>query len=415
MVLPISRTDNGGRDFNAFWAGQSISLVGSQVTTLALPLTAILALGATAAELGALQAVRFLPFLIFALPLGIVTDRVRRRPLLIAADLGRAAALASVPLAAVQGALRIELLYGVAFVTGALTVLFDVAYVTVVPSLVTTERVVAANAKLLTSSSVAEVGGPAVAGQLVHALGAPFAMLVDAASFVVGATSIALIRRPESSPPSARNRALGREIREGLAASFGNRYVRAVGLMAATYNLIETAILTLFIPFAIRDLRFDPAALGLVLGTGAVGALTGALVATSLGRRLGIGPALVVAMIVECVAFVPIGALSEASPAVASILVVALFANGFGLAVSNVHSVSVRQTVTAPALLGRMNAGYRFLVTGTVPIGAVLGGALGEAVGLRFALVILGLVLPVSLLWIAMSPLPRLRALGSVC
>ena len=120
-------------------------------------------------------------------------------------------------------------------------------------------------------------------------------------------------------------------------------------------------------------------------------------------------------MIVECVAFVPIGALSEASPAVASILVVALFANGFGLAVSNVHSVSVRQTVTAPALLGRMNAGYRFLVTGTVPIGAVLGGALGEAVGLRFALVILGLVLPVSLLWIAMSPLPRLRALGSVC
>jgi MFS family permease len=409
MILPISQRD--ARDFNAFWAGQSISLVGSQITTLALPLAAVLALGATAAELGALQAARFLPFLLFAIPVGIVADRVRRRPLLIAADLGRAVALSSVPLAALQGALRIELLYAVAFVIGALTVIFDVAYVAVVPSLVKAQDLVAANAKLLASSSVAEVGGPALAGQLVKALGAPFAMLVDAASFIIGATSIAIIQRPELTPSPPRDRALGREIREGLTASFGNPYVRAIGAMAATYNLIETAILTLFIPFAIRDLGFDSGALGLILGAGAVGALAGALVATALGRSLGIGPALVVAMVVECVAFVPVGALSGSSLGVASVLIVALFANGFGLAVSNVHSLSVRQAVTEPGLLGRMNAGYRFLVTGTVPLGAVVGGALGQALGLRTSLVGLGLALPVAVLWIAISPLPRLRAL----
>jgi MFS family permease len=412
VTLPLSRAIGPG--FNAFWAGQSISLVGSQVTALALPLTAVLTLGASATELGALQAARSLPFLVLALPVGILADRVRRRPLLIGADLGRAIAIAAVPLAAMLGALRIELLYVVAFVAGALTVVFDVAYVAVVPSLVKTQELVSANARLLASSSIAEVGGPALAGQLVHALGAPFAMLVDAVSFAAGGLSIALIRRGEPAPPARGDRAIRTELREGLEAAFGNPYVRAIGAMAATYNLIETSILTLLIPFVIRELGFDPAALGLVLGTGAIGALVGAVLAGPLGRRLGVGPAIVVAMLVECCAFVPIGALDGPSLWTAGILAAALFANGFGLAISNVHSMSVRQTVTASGLLGRMNAGYRFLVTGTVPLGALVGGALGEAIGLRSSLFCLGLALPLSVLWIAASPLPRLRVLGHI-
>jgi MFS family permease len=412
MSLPMSRSE--ARDLNLFWAGQSISLVGSQVTTLALPLTAVLALGAGAAELGFLQAARSVPFLLLALPVGIWVDRVRRRPLLIGADLGRAVAISIIPLAAALGTLRIEVLYAVALVTGGLTVIFDVAYVAVVPSLVKTLHLAAANARLLASSSVAEVSGPAVAGQLVQALGAPFAMLVDAVSFVVGGLSIALIHRPEPPTSTGGDRAIGLEIREGLAAAFGNPYVRAIGAMAATYNMIETAILTLLIPFVIRELRFDPGALGLVLGTGAIGALLGALVAESLGRRIGVGPAIVVAMLVECCAFVPVGSLDTGSLATGGILAAALFANGFGLAISNVHSMTVRQTVTPPNLLGRMNAGYRFLVSGAVPLGALIGGALGEAIGLRLSVVILGLALPLSLLWIVASPLPRLRALGRI-
>jgi MFS family permease len=412
MSLPISPSE--ARDFNRFWLGQSVSLVGSQVTMLALPLTAVLALGASAGELGALQAARSIPFLFLALPVGILADRVRRRPLLIAADLGRAIAIGVVPLTALQGALRIELLYAIAFLTGALTVVFDVAYVTVVPSLVRAQQLVTANARLLASSSVAEIGGPALAGQLVQALGAPFAMLVDAGSFVLGALSIAMIRRPEPVPQSGRNRALGREVREGLAAAFGDPYVRAIGAMAATYNLVETAILTLLIPFAIRELGFDPASLGLVLGTGAIGALLGASLAGTLGRRLGVGPAIVLAMLVECCAFVPVASLHSASLGTAGTLAVVLFANGFGLAISNVHSMSVRQTITDPSLLGRMNAGYRFLVTGTVPLGALIGGALGEAIGLRSSLLCLALALPLSVVWVAASPLPRLRALGRI-
>jgi MFS family permease len=412
MVLPISRSR--APDFNLFWAGQSVSLVGSQITTLALPLTAVLTLGAGAAELGGLQAARSIPFLLLTLPVGILADRMRRRPLLIGADLGRAAAIATIPLAAVLGALNMEILYVIAFVAGALTVVFDVAYVAVVPSLVRSEDLVSANSKLLASSSIAEVGGPAIAGQLVHALGAPFAMLADAASFAFGGLSIALIRQRESAPPAGGERAIGEELREGLAAAFGNPYVRAIGAMAATYNLIETAILTLLIPFVIRELGFDPATLGLVLGTGAIGALVGALLAGWLARRIGVGRAIVAAMLVECCAFVPVASLHGATLGTAGVLALGLFANGFGLAVSNVHSMSVRQSVTAPGLLGRMNAGYRFLVSGAVPLGALAGGFLGEAIGLRPSLLYLSLALPLSVLWVAASPLPRLRALRGI-
>jgi Na+/melibiose symporter-like transporter len=401
------------RDFAVFWIGQSVSLIGSQITTLALPLAAVLTLGAGAVEMGMLQAAGFLPFLLLTLPIGVYVDRLRRRPVLLAANLGRAAALALIPVAAFQGALRIELLYAVAFGVGALTTLFEVVSIAVPPWLVSPGQLVRANARLVASQSFAEAAGPALAGQLVQLLTAPVAILFDAFSFLVGAGTVALIRAPE---PRAEQDHLRRttldELKAGLGAVFRNPYVRGIGLMAATYNLIEAGILALLVLYATSELGFQPAALGLVLGTGAVGALAGSLFAEPLGRRLGIGAATWSAMLIETIAFLPLAFLPDASPQSGLVLAAALFANGWGTSVSTVHSMSVRQHVTATGLLGRMNASYRFLVTGTVPIGALIAGVLGEAVGLRPTLLMLAAVLPLSLVWILLSPLPRLRTLA---
>jgi MFS family permease len=397
-------------DFSTFWIGQTVSLLGSQVSALALPLTAALVFGAGAQEMGVLNAARFLPFLLLTLPIGVLVDRVRRKRLLVATDVGRALLLALIPLSTLAGFLRIETLYVVAFCVGVLTVAFEVAWVTVAPWLAGPQDLVRANSRLMSSQAVAEVAGPPLAGQLVQLVTAPVAVAADALSFLVGAAAIARIRAAEPRPKTQATRSLVDDMKEGVRATLGNPYVRAIGLAAASYNLIETGIITLLILYAL-EIGFSPASLGLVLGCGAIGALVGSFVADRMGRRLGIGRALVVAMLVETVVFVPIAMLPDASLVSGTIFAAALLLNGWGTCVSTIHSLSVRQHFTAPSLLGRMNSVYRFMVTGTIPLGALLAGAMGEAFGLRTTILALALALPSSLAWLALSPVPRLRAL----
>ena len=399
------------RDFQTFWFGQTISLIGSQITTFALPLTAILVLGASAREMGLLQAARTLPFLLVTLPAGLIVDRFRRRPLLIGADLGRAGLLVLVPLAALQGLLKIEFLYAIAFAAGVLTVLFEVAYITVAPWLVSSPQLVRANSRLMASQSFGEVVGPALGGQLVQLLTAPIAILVDGVSFLIGALALLMLRTPEPNPAPRSSAPLLAQLRDGFRIVAREPHVRAIGLMAASYNMIETAVITLLLLFALA-IGFSPALLGLVLGAGALGAFSGAFVAEPLGRRFGIGPTTIIAMLIETGVFIPVALLRDASVASAGIFALALFANGWGTCVSTVQSMSVRQHVTPPHLLGRMNATYRLLVTGTVPIGALLASWLGETLGISNALLLFAIALPASLLPVLFSPLRTLRALS---
>src|SRR5947209_9116062 len=223
------------RDFLKLWTGQAISQIGSRITRTALPLVAVMVLGAGPLQMGFLSGFSAAAVLLFGLFAGAWADRLRRRPLLIAADLGRAAVLLAVPIAAMRHALTMPLLYAVAAATGLLTVLFDVSYQAYVPSLVERENLVQANAKLALSESVAEVSGPGIAGFLVTALTAPIAILFDAVSFVVSAVSIALVHTPE--PPPAPRKAdahIGREVVEGLRFSWHNPYLRAIALRWAT-------------------------------------------------------------------------------------------------------------------------------------------------------------------------------------
>jgi MFS family permease len=288
-------------DFLKLWAGQTVSLFGSQVTTLALPLTAVLVLRATPVQMGILGAAQFLPYLLLTLFAGVWVDRRRRRPMLIVADLGRAGLVGLIPLLALLGWLRMDALYGIALLLGVLTVLFDLAYQSYLPALVQRTHLIEGNSKLQVSASVAEIGGPGLAGLLVQVITAQGAVLVDAGSFLVSVLSLTLIHKPEPAPvapPTRQN--VRRELAEGLRLTFGNRYLRALAGEAATSNGFGEAITTLFVLYAVRQLGIGPERLGLILATGSIGALVGSATAGTLGRRFGVGPTIVGSMLLAC-------------------------------------------------------------------------------------------------------------------
>lgn len=402
-------------DFRRFWLGETVSLVGSQVTTLALPLTAILVLDAGPAEIGILAAASFVPFLLFGLPAGAWIDRRRRRPVLIAANAGRAVLIGIVPLAAAIGALRFELLAAVAFLVGTLTVAFEVGHLAYVPRLVGPDRLLAANARLSASASAAEVGGPGLAGLLIGALSAPFALVVDAASYVVSAVSLASIRRPEPPPRfDATRPGIIPELREGFRTVFGHRVVRVLAAEAATFNVFNQVFLGVLLLHATRTLGFDAPTVGAVLSIGSIGALIGSFTAVPIARRLGLGRALVAMMVLACTMplFVPF---VGGPPAIAAAVIALIFAfEGFGIAVTVVNVISLRQAVTPDGMLGRMHATYRTLTYGMIPLGALLGGLLGELLGLRATLVVGAIGMAAAPLWVVFSPVPRIRTLADV-
>jgi MFS family permease len=396
------------RDFTRLWAGQTVSQFGTQVTYLALPLTAAVTLQATPSQMGLLGAAEFAPFLLFGLFAGVWVDRLPRRNILIAADLGRAALLALIPLAALGGFLRIELLYAVGFLTGVLTVFFDVAYQSYLPALVDRADLVEGNSKLEVTRSVAQVAGPGAAGGLVQLVSAPVAIALDAASFVLSALVLGAIRRAEP-PPAASRRRIWAEIGEGLAVVLGNRHLRAIAGCTATSNLFSQIATAVYLLYLTRDLAVTPALVGVIFAAGGVGALLGALLASRTAAAVGLGPT-----IVGTAALFPLGWLLTLVAGGPPALVVAVLAAAMALVslagtVYNVNQLSLRQTITPDRLQGRMNASMRFLVWGTIPIGALIGGFLGDLIGLRATLLVAALGSALSVLWVLLSPVRSLR------
>jgi MFS family permease len=398
-------------DFMRLWTAESVSQLGSQVSLLALPLIAISVLHASAFEVGLLSTVEFAPFVLVGLPAGVWVDRLRRRPVLIAGDLGRAAVLASVPLTHALGALSIGQLYLVAFTTGVLTVFFDVAYQSYLPSLVAPEELVEGNAKLEVSRSGAQIAGPGLAGALIDLVGAPLAVLADAASFLASAAGIFLIRRQEPAPgrAAARRGAMRREMAEGLRYVLGHRLLRPIAATTATANLFNAVMFAVLVLWMVRELGLRPAAIGLVFAAGNLGFLAGAVASGRLASVIGLGRAIVAPEALGGLGalLVPLAPRGAAVP----LLVVALFVTSFGSTAYNINQVSLRQAITPARLHGRMNATMRFMVWGTLPVGSLLGGALGGAIGLRPTLWVGALGGLLSFLPAALSPV---RSLPSI-
>jgi MFS family permease len=397
-------------DFLKLWAGETVSLVGSQVTTLALPLTAVILLKATSVQLGFLYAAGFAPFLFLTLFAGVWVDHHRRRPMLLVTNIGRAVLLGLIPVLAVMGWLRIEYLYGIAVLVGCLTVVFYLAFQAFLPILLQRDHLVEGNSKLSASQSMAEIGGPGLAGVLVQLVTAPIAIVVDALSFFVAAGSLVLIRTPESRPASSTNmHSLLHEIGEGFRVTFSNRYLRAFAGEAATYNLFWLVILTVFVLYAVRELHYSSGILGLLFAIGSAGALCGALLTGYIARRIGVGLTIVGTAAISDVPLLVLPFINRSTMGALVLLLCAFFLQGIGITGCNVHVDSIRQALIPDHLQGRANASYRLLVSGAAPVGALLGGFLGAWIGLQLTLLLGALGLLSTWLWIVFSPVPRLR------
>jgi MFS family permease len=282
-------------DFLRLWSAQTISQLGSQISALALPLAAILVLDASAFEVALLGTIEFLPFLLFALPAGVWVDRLRRKPILVAADLIRGGLLASIPLAYALDALTLGQLYVVGFGTGVCTVFFDVAYQSYLPSLVDRASLVEGNSKLEVSRSGAQLAGPGLAGVLVGAFTAPYAILADAVSFVVSALLVVRIRCEEAVPERTAKPSMRRELVEGLRYLLGHRFWRPIAITVAISNFFNTLAFSIFLVYLVRDLELSAQVIGIVLAVSNVGWLAGAVAARRVSDRLGVGPTLVAA------------------------------------------------------------------------------------------------------------------------
>jgi len=408
--VPSARRLWRDRDFLLFWGGETVSLIGTQVTTLALPLAAILALNADSRQLGFLRTAEFLPFIFLTLLVGPWVDSHRRLPIMVLANVARGTLIALVPLLYALGVLRMPLLYAIALLIGVGTVLFDLSYLSYLPRLVRREQIVEGNSKIVASQSFAPVVGPGMGGFLVGLLSAPVTLLVDAASYAISVVTMLLIRRPEPQlERQERKEKLLPAISQGLRIVFGNPYLRAIAGEGFTFNFFYQFIEVLFVLYAVRQLGFSAQSIGLIIGTGSVGAVVGSAFASRLAARLRFGPALVRSMWVACLAPMLIPLAAGGKRFEATVLILAFFLIGVGEGVANVLAVSLRQTVTPDRLLGRMNASMRLALYGAAPLGALAAGFLGEAIGLRPAFVVAAVGFVVAMLFIVFSPIPALE------
>lgn len=402
-------------DFLKLWLGQTISTAGSQVTTLALPLTAIIVLHANAFQMGIVAALSRAAFVLVGLFAGVWVDRLRRRPFMIVADLGRALLLGSIPLAALLHILGIGLLYLVALAAGGLSLCADLAYDAYLPTLVGRDRLAEANSLGQANQSVAEIAGPGLAGVLIRLLSAPLAIAVDAASFLVSAASLAIIRAPE--PRRTGNTAphTAREIGAGLHLLLQQPLLRAIAGTIALVVLFASMFQAVFVLYLDRTLGFGPGLIGMIFTLGSLGGFLGALVAPAIARRSGqeaVAIAGTTIMVVGGQGFVIVAL--DTPPRLIALLVLILTQGlvATGNAMFNVAAATIQQQQVPGELLGRVGAALRVLALGvTGLLGALAGGFLGSALSPRTTISIAAIAMLSAVLWIWRSPLRATRNL----
>ncbi|HEY3873150.1 MAG TPA: MFS transporter [Actinocrinis sp.] len=402
------------RDFHRLWAGDAVSQLGSQITLLALPLAAVVTLHASGGQVGLLQTLYTLSFLMVPLPAGVWLEHRTRRPVLVATNLVCAALVVSLPLAAALGRLGMAQLYAVAALGGAATVISDVGKFTLVPELVGTDRLAVSNSKLNAGLAVGATAGPGLAGWLTAWIGAPNALLADGFSYLVCAGAVASLRHRETlrdASPAAAGRNLRGEVVAGLRTVFATPPVRCIGIFGAIYNSGLQMVSIALIVLVVRDLGFGSAAFGAIMVFGGVGAVMGTVLAPSLIRAVGHGPALLGTLLLSVQAFWLLPLAHGGRLAMVAWCSVALLAGSAGSSVAGVVATTVRLLLTPPELHARMNASYRLLTFGTIPVGALAGGLLVQWVGAHTVLWIAAAVLVASVSLLAQRPV---RSLGRV-
>ena len=395
-------------NFLRLWTSETISSFGTQFSELAIPLTAVLVLNGTPAELGILNAAAYAPFLIFSLFAGVWVDRHKRKSVLIISSLARALLLATIPVAAATGYLTIFLLLAVVFAVGSLKVFFDIAYQSILPGLVERERLVDANSRLQASDAVSSVAGPASAGAFIQILTAPFAIAFDSISFIFSAILIGRIKHQESSEGPAEHSSVIADIRGGLGLVYRDLRLRAIAGAGATANFFEFAIQAIFFLYAVDVLRLQPDQLGIVLAAGATGAIVGAVLAGPLAKQIGTGPAILSSLILGVAVWAPLIYLATPSTAI-PFLVIAWFFGEISFVSWSINQASFRQAICPEKMQGRVNATMRFLTVGAVPVGSLVSGLFGSILGLRLTVGVAELGLLLAPLLLFFSPVRSIK------
>jgi MFS family permease len=404
------------KPFRRVWTAGAVSGLGSEIGELAVPVLAVVTLAASAAELSLVRAALLVPYLLLTLWLGVIVDRRARRPLLVAADLGRGLLLAVVCGLALTGWLSIPLLVAAAALLGSFAVLSTLAEFSFVPQVVEEEQLIDANARITAAQSAIGVAGAGAGGLLVQLVTVPFALLLNAAGFLVSGVLLLRLRVVESVPArrSGRRSAV-REAREGVVVLLRHRVLRALLSEATLWNLGNEIFMLGLALLVLRSYGFGPAALGLVLMAGGVGAFVGSLLSARLTARFGYGRSLVAAMLVGNSAPV-VALLGAGSASVASLVVLTagFVLSGLGIGVANSQAVSLRQLAVEPTLRGRANAGYRLVSWGALSIGALAGGVLVTALGPWAAGMLGAGLMALATLPVALSPVRRMRRIEEV-
>lgn len=397
---------NGG--FRRLWLGQSVSLLGDQVSLIAFPLIAVLALHVSPAQMGLLTAAQVAPSLLFSLPAGKWVDgRGHHRRLMIACDLARAVTLCGIPIAYAAGSLTLDQLYVTAFVTGSFSLVFRVAYPTLMTSMLERDDYVSANQWYNGSRAVAYMAGPSAGGFLVQALSGPAAILVDACSFL--GSALFLRRTPDPPPPPADDR--DAKLLDGLRLIWNDGLLRPSLVASTVLNLANYAALAIYILFLSRVLHFRPGPLGLVLGAGAVGGLIGSLLTKRAARRLGLGWAYIAGFFMFSVPVALIPAAGGSKPTEYGMVFAAEFLSGMGVMLLDILGGSLFQAVVPDRLRARFTGAFMMVNYGIRPIGALAGGALASTFGLRSALWVTVAVGAASGLVLVASPTRLVRDL----
>jgi predicted MFS family arabinose efflux permease len=402
-------------DFVKLWAGQTVSKFGTHISEAAIAATAVLVLQATPAQMGFLGLFAGLPVLVISLLAGVWVDRLRRKPILIGADLGRAFILLSIPLAALMGSLSMSQLYVVAGLAGVLSVFYNVADQSFLPAVVTRDKLVEANARIGASDALAEIAGPSLAGILVQWMSAPYAIFVDASSYLFSAASLGMIRASEPPPVSQAHPHVWHEMVAGLRIVTRHPILRALMATTATHRFFGSFIGTIYWLFLVRDLGLPPAIVGVSIGIGGVGAFLGTLVAEPFTRRFGVGRTIIGSLIIvplwSGLLLLPLTTWSVSM--VSGIFFVMQLMGDIFWSVFFINVVSLRQGIIPAHILGRASASLDFVGEGAGPIGALVAGVVATAIGARATWLIGAAGILAGSLWLIFSPVRRLQVLPS--
>ncbi|HTS21994.1 MAG TPA: MFS transporter [Casimicrobiaceae bacterium] len=385
------------REFRRLWISLTVTSYGTQITNLALPLTAALLLHATPLQMGILVALETLPFALCSLHAGVLLDRVRKLPVVIAADVGRAAVLAAIPIAAWHGSLSMGILFVVGFVCGVQNVVGGAAYQVLIAQMAGRKRLVEANAKIALGETSAALVGPGMAGGLIQALTAPFAIVFDALAFLASALMLRRIAVKSDVVRSNGAAQVWREIGEGLRLVWDNRTLWGLAWLAGLWQFLHHMQIAVLILFATRELGLSAGAIGFAYACGGLGCVLASASAERLSRRFGVGPVIVHGLVLTVVGWQAFALLGGTGWTATFALGAAMLVFDFGAIVYAINYLALRQAITPDRLLGRMTATMRFLTVAAAPLGSLVGGVLATGIGLR------GTLLTVAALGVALS------------